>query len=466
MKLSFIYPSFTAVENQPNIKAIADNYGVFPPLSLAYVAGIADAIGTHEIQFIDGNALKLSPQEIIERLDSFSADIVFMTITTYMFHENLSWIRHIKKNTKAKVIVGGQHLSMYPHESLAHEEIDIALIGEAEDTLPELLAALENHTDLHAISGIGFRDKEKIVLTAPRIPRKELNGLPYPARKYLPNSLYTSFISQKKNFSGIMTSRGCPYQCGFCEQKSGNFRGRNAQDVMKELTECYHLYDIREFEVFDPLFTTNKQRVIEICKEIIDSGLKFDWSIRSRVDRIDEELCQWLSKANCKRIYFGIESGNEQILKNLNKNTTLVQIRNAVHLTKKYNIDRFGYFMIGSPGETQETIKDTIKLATSLPLTYAQFSRFSILPGTDIYESWKKEFGYDYWREFVKDESKRKVMPLYNCTLSEEEIEKWIKKAYYQFYFRPQFMARYVARMKSFDEFKRTVKAAVDMIIS
>ena len=466
MKLSFVYPTFTAVENQPNIKAVAENYGVFPPLSLAYVAGIADSLNEHKIQFIDGNALKLTPEEILKQLKAFSPDIVFMTITTYMFHENLSWIRLIKKNLNAKIIVGGQHLALYSKETLAYEDIDIALIGEAEDTLPELLNALKTNSPLNNINGIGYRYGKNIIITLPKPKKKDIDNLPYPARKYLPNHLYHSFISQKKNFTGIMTSRGCPYQCTFCEQKTGDFRGRSAKDVMKELIECYHDYNVREFEIFDPLFTTNKQRVIDLCKEMIKSGLKFDWSVRSRVDRVDDELLSWMSKANCKRIYFGIESGNSQVLKNLKKDLEIPKIKEAISLTKKYNIDRFGYFMVGNPGETVETIKDTINLAVSLDLNFAQFSRFSILPGTGIYEEWKKENKYDYWKEFISDKSKRKTMPLYNCKLSEKEIEDWIKKAYYRFYFRPNFMLKSLAKIKSFDEFKRSAKAAIQMTTS
>jgi len=295
MKLSFVYPTFTAVENQPNIKAVAENYGVFPPLSLAYAAGIADSLNEHEIQFIDGNALKLSPEQILEKLKDFTPEIVFLTLTTYMFHENMSWIRLIKQNTNAKIIVGGNHLSLYPKETLSYEDIDIALIGEAEDTLPELLSALKTNSSLNDIQGIGYRKEDDIIITMPRPQRRDIDNLPFPARKYLPNHIYHSLISQKKNFTSIMTSRGCPYRCGFCEQKTGNFRGRSAEDVMKELKECYDKYNVREFEVFDPLFTTNKQRVIELCKEMIKSKLKFDWSVRSRVDRVDDEVLSWIS---------------------------------------------------------------------------------------------------------------------------------------------------------------------------
>jgi len=263
-----------------------------------------------------------------------------------------------------------------------------------------------------------------------------------------------------------MTSRGCPYRCGFCEQRTKNFRGRNAEDILKEIKECYYNHGVREFEIFDPLFTTDKYRVIDLCKEIINSGLKFDWSVRSRVDRVDDELLGYMSKANCKRIYFGIESGNQAVLNNLKKDFQVSQVKKAIDLTKKHNIDRFGYFMIGCPGETENTIKDTVNLACSLDLNYAQFSKFSILPGTDIYEEWKKQHGHDYWREFILDENKRQIMPLLNTKLTDADIEHHIKKAYFKFYYRPGFVAKYLYRMRSIGELKRTAKAAIAMITS
>ena len=198
MKLSFVYPTFTAVENQPNIKAVAENYGVFPPLSLAYVAGIADSLNEHKIQFIDGNALKLTPEEILKQLKAFSPDIVFMTITTYMFHENLSWIRFIKNNLNTKIIVGGQHLALYSKETLAYEDIDIALIGEAEDTLPELLNALKTNSPLNNINGIGYRYGKNIIITLPK-PKKKILIISHILQENIYQTTYTihSFLKKR-----------------------------------------------------------------------------------------------------------------------------------------------------------------------------------------------------------------------------------------------------------------------------
>ena len=164
-----------------------------------------------------------------------------------------------------------------------------------------------------------FRGKENVILTMPREKIKNLDTVPFPARNLLPMNKYYSFISKRKNYTILMSSRGCTFQCTFCEQRSGDIRYRSAKNVADEMEECYQRYGVREIDVFDPLFTINKKRVIEVCKEIQKRNLKLIWSCRSRVDTIDEEMLIEMKKAGCYRIYFGIESGDEQILKNIKK---------------------------------------------------------------------------------------------------------------------------------------------------
>lgn len=515
MRLSFLYPPFHGVENQPNIKEVSDNYGIFPPLSLAQAAGIADSMKKHDIQFIDANALKLKKQEVMKKLKSFNPDIIFFTITTYLFYQALSWIEAVKKETGAMVVVGGVHNSMYPKETLMQKSIDIIIIGEAENTLPELLECLEKEiinkeirerrqkekkkhaktkinkkgnnkhskdreksykdkisirdkksiSSLKNIKGIGFKgEKNRIILTEKREHLKDLDKAPFPARKYLPNHLYFSFISQRKNFTGIITSRGCPYRCIFCEQGTGSFRPRSPASIMKEIKECYYIHNIREFDIFDSSFTVDKKRVIDLCKLIISSNMNFEWSVRTRVDLVDKEMLRYMSKSGCKRIYYGIESGEPKVLENLRRETDLKKVKKIIDITKKNNIDSFGYFMIGSPGETEETIKKTISFAKSLNLDYAQFSKLSTLPATDLYDLWKEHFSYDYWKEFMIDPKKRKVMQRYNCSLDDEEISSWVKKAYREFYFRPSYILSSIFKIRSFKELKRKARAAIEML--
>ncbi|MDP2922221.1 MAG: radical SAM protein [Candidatus Omnitrophota bacterium] len=463
MKITIVYPPFGVVENQPNIKAVAENYGVFPCLSLAYVAAVFESCGC-TVQFIDANALSLSKEEVLKLVKDFNPDLLCFTITTYLFHQTLEWVKYLKQNTGIRIIVGGMHLSLYPKETLTNEWIDYAIVGEAETVLPNFIKALSKNKGVKKVKGLCFKEKGRIVFTGVPGLLKDINSAPFPARHLLPNEKYYSFISKRKNFTGIITTRGCPYKCIFCEQGNKPYRKRSAFNVVDEIEECYNNYKIREIDVFDSSFSIDKRRVLSICKELKKRNLDVSWSIRTRVDLVNEEMLKAMKDSGCTRIYYGIESGDQKILETIRKTTDLELIKKTVYTTKKIGIDTFGYFMIGNPGETKETVLKTIKLAKSLDLDYAQFSKVSSLPGTELYELLKKDLGYDYWREYTLDESKRMTLPRHNCSFSEEEVDCFIKHAYKQFYFRPGYVFKSLKRLKSFWELKRGFKAALSMI--
>jgi anaerobic magnesium-protoporphyrin IX monomethyl ester cyclase len=465
MKIAFIYPSFGVISkpNQPNIKAVADNYGIYPNTSLLYVAGAVQSAG-HECIFLDAMARSLSINNMIKICKKFKPEVLMFTLTTYLFHENLKVISYFKKQINAKIVVGGQHLSLYPVESLRNEYIDIGIIGEAEESIVELLDHLGQNKSIKDIKGIVYKNNDKIFLTNPRLKIKDLDKVPFPARNLVPMDKYYSFISKKKNYTILMSSRGCTFQCSFCEQRTGDVRYRSAKNVADEFEECFNNYGVREIDVFDPLFTINKKRVIEICKEIQRRDIKIIWSCRSRVDTIDEDMLNEMKKAGCYRIYFGIESGDETILKNIKKYTKLSQIKRAIYLTKKHKILAFGYFMFGNPGDNNFTIRKTINLAKSLPLDYAQFNRVSFLPGTGQYDELKKKLGYDYWEEYIKNKASEKPLPRLDCNLTDDELDTWIKKAYIEFYFRPKIILKTFMQIKSLDEIIKYSKAGLSII--
>lgn len=464
-RISFVYTPYGSIKNEPGIKVVKDNYGVFPSLSLAYVAAVAEKAGA-EIQFIDAHAMGLSKKQTIGRLESFKPDLIAYTTTTYLFHQNLDWFSAIKEATGVPSIVGGVHMGIYPKETMVHKAIDFGVTGEAEETLPEFLAAYNNGGDLSTVRGLIWRDDAGEAMVNPYAPLyADVDNAPFPARKYLPNHLYYSFISQYQNFTPLITSRGCPFHCIFCEQGGLKFRPRSPQNLCDEIQECLDAYSIREFDFFDSSFTTDKRRVIKICEEIINRGQKFAWALRSRVDLINEEMLKYLKEAGCKRIYYGIESGDEDILKTLKKKTTVKRIKEIVHATNKIGIDTFGYFMVGSPGETVDTVKKTIKLSQELDLDYAQFSKVTPMPATEMYHMLLQENGgKDYWREFIMNPTQELFVPRPGCDMTEDEVQAWARKAYLKFYFRPRYIFRALLRVKSWRELMRSAVTAFAML--
>lgn len=462
-KITLIYPPYGAVKNEPGIKAVKENYGVFPSLSLAYVGGVIEKAGI-QLQFIDANALCLSTQETIRRIKNFNPDMLGFTITTYLFYQTLSWVKELRDKTGIPTLLGGVHMGIYPDETFSHKEIDFGVVGEAEETVPEFIKAINTGGDLATVKGLIWRNGDEVVINECRPLFMDVNNSPLPCRNHLPNDKYFSFISQFKNFSPIITSRGCPFQCIFCEQGGLKFRPRDPQHVADEIEECYHVYKVRELDFFDSSFTVQKQRVISICDELTKRHLNgIYWAIRSRVDLVDKEMLYALNAAGCKRIYYGIESSDPGILKTLQKSVDVQNIREVIKMTNDVGIDTFGYFMVGSPGETEETVENTIRFAVDLNLDYAQFSKVTPMPATKLYEMVKEDYKQDFWKEYILDPEMEIYIPRPRTNLDEQQVQALTRKAYLKFYFRPKYILKALWRLKSFGELKRSVYTAWSM---
>jgi len=462
LKVALVYPPYGPVRNEPGIRTVKENYGIFPSLSLLYVAGILERAGC-EVLFLDAHAEDLTLDQTVARLRSFSPDFVGYTMTTYLFFQTMDWIKAIRAQVDVPTIVGGVHMSIYPRETLAYPEVDYGITHEAEIALPQMLTAITGGKDLSQIRGVTYRQPDGTVVVTPKAADVDVNAAPFPARHLLDNSIYYSFISKYKNFSCFITSRGCPYKCIFCEQGSKAFRARTPDNVCDELEICVKEQGIRELDFFDSSFTIRKDRVIAICEEIQRRKLDIVWAARTRVDCISDDVLSAMQRAGCTRIYYGIESANREVLSTLKKSTSLEMYRDVVSRTKKYGIHTFGYFMVGNPYETDATVRQTIRLALSLDLDYAQFSKVTPMPATEMYTLLVKETGRDYWQEHIEQGIDEDI-PRPLCDMTDEEIQRWTRLAYLRFYYRPKYMARALGRMKSPDELSRSVRTAWAML--
>ena len=463
IKVALVYPPYGPVRNEPGIKTVKENYGIFPSLSLLYVAGILENTNC-EVLFIDAHAEELTLEQTVKRLNDFSPDFVGYTLTTYLFFQSMDWIKAIKEQVNAPVLVGGVHLSIYARETLSYPEIDYAVTGEGEYALPGLLDAIVCKKDLSSVRGIAFKQPDGNVVVTPRANDVNVDEVPFPARHLIKNDIYYSFISKYKNFSVFITSRGCPYKCIFCEQGSKAFRARSPKNVVDELEMCVKEFGIRELDFFDSSFTIRKQRVIDICEEINRRKLDIVWAARTRVDCITDDVLKAMRSAGCARIYYGIESGNREILHTLKKSTSLDMYHDVIRRTKKHGIHTFGYFMVGNPYEDEATIRQTIRLALELDLDYAQFSKVTPMPATEMYTLLLKEHGRDYWREHIErgiDED----IPRPLCSMTDEEIQRWTRLAYLRFYYRPSQILRSLSRIRSREELSRSVYTAWQMLM-
>lgn len=463
MRIALIFTPYKHKIFSENLRTVDEEFCLAPPIILAYVAAILEKHG-HNVMLLDARALGLSKDEALEKLRFFKPDILGFRSETYHFHDALDWVRYFKQNLGIPVITGGLNISMYPKETMSHAEIDYGISGEAVESLPRLISALEYGDDMTNIPGIIYRKDDNIVIN-PSIQRHvDFDTYPFPARHLLPNNRYYSFVSQLKNFTIMVTSIGCPFRCSFCAiHPYTKYRARTPKNIVDEIEICYKEFDIREIDFFDAVLFLGKPRIIEMFNEIKKRGLNIEWSCRSRVDVIDEDILREASKAGCRQIYYGIESADSDILGSIKKDINTGQVKQAVKWSKKYGIRAMGFFMVGNPGDTRESIRRTIEFAKDLGIDFIQVCRTIAKPGTELDKIMIEKTGTDYWREHILGKDIQGRLPIPWSTLSERDIESLTKEFYLKFYIRPKIIWARIMQLKSINELIRYIRVGLKM---
>lgn len=463
MKIAAVFPPYTHKIFAENLKVVDNYFGKFQPLNLLYAAAYMKKAG-HDVIVVDANAERLSPDSCLKRLREFSPDILCFNLSTYMFHDTLKWIRIMKEATGLPVLVGGINLRLYPEETMSHTEIDYAVTDEADPALPLLLEAIGGGASPEGIPGVAYREGGEVRITRAAAAKLDFDKFPFPARELIDNSLYYEHISQRRNFTIALAATGCPYNCRFCAVPEKAYSLRSVENVVGEIDECHKRYGIREIDYFDAVFTTNRNWIMRFCEEVSAGGYGVEWSCRARADNLNAEMTASMSRAGCKRIYIGIESGREEILNNVNKKLTIGKVMEAIRLCRESSIRPLGFFMIGNPGETRETAMNTIRFARSLGLDYAQFSRTIAKPFSQLDKELTERNGRNYWKEYILGAESEKRLPTPWTDMSEREIERLTRLAYLAFYFRPGYILKMLMKVKSLGELRRYAKVALMML--
>jgi len=462
MRVALVFNPFAYKLHEENLRIVQRYFGLFPPLSMSWVAAIAEKAG-HEVTLIDARTLRLTPDQVLKRLREWKPDILGFMMTTYMFRETLDWIRYLRGGLKGvPVMVGGYNLRVYPKESVTPPEIDFGCFNSAYHTVPRLLEELEGGRHFDDVPGLLFKRNGEVLQT-PYGEDPDFNDYPNPARHLLPNELYAEFPTERKNFTVMVTSKGCPRGCLFCEAGRTRYNPRKPEVVLNEMQECCDKYGIREIDIFDYEFCIDRKRILAICKGIQERRLDVIWACRSRVDSVDDELLRAMAAAGCNRIYYGLEFGQQDLLDRVNKGITIERIRETIQLTRKHGIRSLGFFLVGGPGETRETVARTVRFAKSLNLDYVQFSKVTAKPLTQLWRDLVAETGYDYWREYVLGNAEEQPLPRPWTTLTNDEIDELARNAYIRFHSRPYFLLKHTLKVRSWSEFKRKFFAFLEM---
>lgn len=418
MKVLLISPKIKNPIKANNPSFVDKSRGVNPPIGIMYLMSYLLLYTDHTVDIYDGQ-LYDNLQEVVLKT---TYDCIGITVVTFTLIDAINTIKNLRIWTpKSKIVVGGTHPTIYPHEML--EWADIVMRKEGETLFP---LVLKNTNPAQRI--FALREQEK-----------EIDKYPFPYRTDI--NKYNSIFA--KGASTIMiTSRGCPFNCKFCYRATvgKTLRLRSVQNVISEIDSCVER-GIKNFQFYDDTFTINKDRAHNIAAEIIKNKFKIKFDIRTRVDTIDYDLLRILKKAGMVQIRLGIESGVQRVLDRMNKGITLQQIRKAFMYGKKLGIETIGYIMLGNPGETREDIDETIRFVKKIRPTYIHAAVFTPYPATESYREWVNKHNADVWLDFARNPKSDFQPPTWG-DIPRDELEKRVRNFYKQYYTNPFYIAK------------------------
>ena len=428
----------------------------FPPLGLGYIAAY---LKRHDISVEIVDCTFLNQKQALKKIIDSKPRIIGIQSMYSMRNKSLE-LAQLLRNDCEFLVAGGALPTTQPTAFLS--DFDVVVIGEGEQTMLELVNQLENSGDLSQIKGIAYRDKNtgQVKWTSPRGLMDNLDRLPLPSRELFDNPSYQKHYARRFGYktTAIMTSRGCPFSCDFCSRPvfGNEFRARSASNVADEIAEVISL-GYNRIWFADDCFTLNRKRLIEVCDEIIKRGLKIGWECLSRVDTLDPYTADKMKQAGCVRMFFGIESGNDSILKIMNKQVTTKQSYAVTQLCKSKGIKAGAFFILGYPGENDKTILDTLKFASSLPLDYLSFTLPYPIPGTPLFERLRGKLVSEEWEE-PKNIQMIKHKLLFDSQVSEFKMKFAVIKGMMQFYTR-----KYMGE-KGYAFIGKSIEAATDEV--
>ena len=436
------------------------------PVYLAYVVAVLEKAGI-EVGFIDAVVEELSIADFADAAAKTNPDMVVIECSTPSIKYDLLTAKSLRERmSNVFIVLIGSHPTFFHREIIKENPaVDAICRGEFDLTVKELAVSLSNGDKLDKVKGITYREGQRIQENEERPLIKNVDELPFPDRRIVKSKYYRQGTFTGKECTTIVSSRGCPHRCVYClwpKTLYGNkFRARSPENVVAEIENVVEDFHVDEIYFDDDSLALNRARILKICQLINQKNIKVKWIPQCRVDSMDEEVISAMKRAGCHYIRFGVESGSQKILDAMKKGTTLAQIERAFDLCRKAGIKTQAFFLFGVPGETNQTIKETIKFAKRLKPDSAQFAVVVPHPGTELYEICKSEdwLKYKIWEDFSAG----------NCLietpqLSRQDVEKARIRAYRQFYFRPAFVLRTAFKIHDWHDFKAVLKSAGSIV--
>jgi len=410
----------------------------FIPLGLAYLGAVTENTG-HQVKVIDCQAEKLSYEGFRDRIAQTPSDIIGVTATTLLYNSAMKLIDIAKQtHPQAVTVLGGSHGTFWDENALQeYPSLDIVVRKEGEQTFIELIDTIQNQSSLNNVLGITQRNGDKIVRNEDRPFIEDLDALPFPAHHLMP---LESLKHNGKIIFPLMSSRGCVFWCDFCSTVrmfGRGYRMRSPKNVVDEMQFVHDNYGVDQVTFYDDAFSVDRNRVVKICEELKTRKLQMKWDCGTRVDMVDRELMKTMRDAGCFAVWLGVESGSEAILGAMNKRIKLDQTKLAYKTAHQLGLMTIANVVLGFPGETEQTARETIRFVKQLNPDDVGFYIATPYPGTPMYELVKKN-GWLRVTDFDKYDT---AGPTFETpSLSMEKLVELRYKAYQDFYLRPSYV--------------------------
>jgi radical SAM superfamily enzyme YgiQ (UPF0313 family) len=475
-----VFPPTTVAERYGK-NWIGDSGGDLPPLGICYIASYLREQG-YGVGILDCPALGLSLDRIVEVVRARDPRCIGLSATTFALPTSIKLARRLREEFPDKVLIlGGSHANAVPEDPMRNYDcFDLVVHGEGEITCRVLLeelrrknwdraAFLGDHAWLASTQGLVFRKGAEIVRTPERPYIADLDSLPLPARDLMPVEKYIPLPNQYRRtpIAHMVIIRGCPYVCTFCDQAYTTARTTSPKRTVEEVTSLVRDFGVREVSFWDDTMTYNRRWMTEFCERMRDAKLDVIWSCYAAARTLNPDLLKLMKEAGCWNIFFGIETGDPQLMKNISadkKNVDADLVRKVVRWTKEAGIEVRGSFMIALPGETPEMAEANIRYAVELDPEYAQFSITTPFPGTQLYNEIKQgKWGKLTTEDFSQFQAWNVVF-LPDGYESQEQVWEMEKRAFRRFYFRPKFILRKLLSIRSFEDVNRYVKGFIALV--
>ncbi len=445
-----------------------DSVGVWPPLGLAYIASFLEK-HDHTVKIIDANAEHKDTPAVLKEIVEFKPDIVGIASVTVLIISVFKLAKAIKGAMKVPVVLGGPHPAMVPMDTIQNEDVDFVVRGEGEYTMLELLRCLEQGEGFESVKGLTFKKEGRIFENPPRELIEDLDSLPWPAFHLLPIERYKtrSYSDNGRPWVSMCGSRGCPSLCNFCAAPAIHGRKprfRSPENIVGEMKYLRDKYGIGNITFVDSTLNINKGKTIQLCRLMINEKVNVEWQCEARVSSADEESLRYMYESGCRLVAFGIESGDEKILKIIKKGITLEQAERAVKAAKKAGLMILTSFIFGHFGETRETARRTIDFAIKLNANISFFFILTPLPGAEVYEELTRQGKITHdWMQYSIFSSKRTP-----CIETEElkraDLEEFVNIAHKRFFFRPAYIINHFKHLNNWKRVKREFNSFIQVM--